>query len=147
MFVAEGVELSTLGLYENEFEEYETGEVKLYIDPPLSEVDIDRLEYELYTQGVTLIAPIRQGGGVVSIMFQKRLAPLVIIAMVAGGIFSVIAGFLGWQLSKAPLGIPWWVWLIGAGAVAYLLFQEPIHQAGRLGVEAGKMYLFKKAGA
>ena len=72
------------------------------------------------------------------------IAPLVIIAIAVGGIVAAGAGLLGWQLYKEPLGIPWWIWVIGGGAVMYLLFREPAKKAGGFAIQAGKVYVTKK---
>ena len=46
--------------------------------------------------------------------------PLLII----GGIVAAVAVIAGWQLSTALGGMPFWVWAVGLGAVAYLFLSS-----------------------
>ena len=142
-----GSDISFLGDYEVCYQEGDTGELRLYVDQPLSYDDVSQLEYEICSQGVVLIGPIKQDARVVVISFQKAIAPLAIIAIIVGGIVAIAAGLLGWQIFKySKLGVPVIVWVVGLGALAYLLFSsEPAKQAGGLAIQAGKVYVTKKA--
>ena len=50
---------------------------------------------------------------------------------------------------RNPLGVPWWIWVIGGGAILYLVFAEPVKKAGKaaggLAIQAGKVYVTKGA--
>ena len=139
--------LAELPEYEDLFAEGSRGELRLYVNQPLSEYQLGQMENELLNQGVTLTEPISQIARVVSIKFEKRLAPLAIIAIVVGAIVAIGAALLGWQIWKTTTaGVPSWVWVVGIGAVLYLIFtSKPAKEAGGLAIQAGKVYLTKKA--
>ena len=141
-----GSDISFLGDYEVCYQEHDTGELRLYVDQPLSYDDINQMEYEICSQGIVLTEPIKQDARVVVISFQKAIAPLAIIAIIVGGIVAIAASLLGWQIFKyTKLGVPIWVWAVGGIALLYLLFSsKPAKQAGGLAIQAGKVYVGKK---
>ena len=136
--------ISSLPNYEVYFSEGDTGELRLYLERPLYQGEIDQLEQQILSQGVVLTEPIMQDTRIVSIKFQKTIAPLVIIAI---AIVAVITGLLGWQIWKSvQLGVPLWLWAIAGGAVLYLLLSsKPAKEAGGLAIQAGKVYVTRKA--
>jgi len=138
--------ITSLPSYEKYFQEGETGELRLYLSSPISQFDIERLEQDILNQGVVLTAPITQDANILSIKFQKAIAPLVIIAIAAGAVGLVASGLVGWQIFKTTqAGVPLWVWGIGGVALLYLLLRsEPAKQAGGLAIRAGKLYIDKK---
>ena len=138
-----GQDLGDLESYEVYFGEGSKGELRFYVENPLSLETIEQLEAEICSQGVYLTGPIEQVSRVVIIPFEKRIAPLLIIAGVVG---AVVVGLLGWQIWKMTvLGIPLWVIGIGGIALLYLLFRtEPAKKAGGLAIQAGKVYVTKK---
>jgi len=133
-------DLSQIEHYESSFNEGDKGEIRFYFDRNLTWDEIDQLEQEIIGQEVVLTAPVRHDARIVSIRFQKAIAPLLIIALAIAGIG---ASLLGWQLWTEPLGVPWWVWITGGAAVLYLLFREPAKKAGGLAIQAGKVYVTK----
>jgi len=142
-----GQDLSTLENYEVYYKEGDRGEVRLYLSENLPEDRIQLLEGELLNQGVVLTEPIKQVTRCLYIKFEKRLAPLAIIAIAVGGIAVIGGALLGWQIFKSTqLGVPLWVWLVGGAAILYLLFTtEPAKKAGGLAIQAGKVYITNKS--
>jgi len=141
-----GQDLSSLPNYEVYYGEGDRGEVRFYVDRMLSEEKIQELQDRILNEGVVLTEPIQQNSRIISIKFEKRLAPLAIIAIVVGGIVAIGAGLLGWQIWKTTqMGVPLWVWLVGGGALLYLLLRKPVRKAAPLAIEAGKVYVTKKA--
>ena len=141
-----GQDLSSLPDYEVYYGEGDRGEVRFYVDRMLSEEKIQELQDRILNEGVVLTEPIQQNSRIISIKFEKRLAPLAIIAIVVGGIVAIGAGLLGWQIWKTTqMGVPLWVWLVGGGALLYLLLRKPVRKAAPLAIEAGKVYVTKKA--
>ena len=138
-----GEDLSTLGSYETYFGEGDKGEVRFYLSEPLTDSQIEEIESELCRQEVVLTGPIVQDAKIVYIKFQKAIAPLIIIAAIVGAIGT---GLVGWQIfSTAKLGVPVWAWVIGGGALLYLLLRtKPAKAAGGLAIQAGKVYVGKK---
>ena len=142
-----GQDLSLLPNYETYLSEGDRGEVRFYVDRQVSEEKIQELQDSLLSEGVTLTEPISQIARVLLIKFEKRLAPLAIIAIVVGGIIAAGAGLLGWQIWKTTqMGIPIWVWVVAGGALLYLIFtSKPAKEVGGLAIQAGKVYVTKKA--
>ena len=136
-----GHELDSLPKYEGYYKEGDIGELRLYVAETLSEDILGNLEHNIRSQGVVLTAPIIQEARIIVIKFQKAIAPLLIIA---GAVGIVVVGIIGWQLWKEPLGIPWWVWIIGGGALAYLLLRKPVAKAAPYAIQAGKVYVTRK---
>ena len=142
-----GQDLSSLPNYETYYAEGDRGEVRFYVERQLSEETIQELQDRILNEGVVLTEPIEQIARIISIKFEKRLAPLAIIAIVVGGIVVVVGGLLGWQIFKTvQMGVPLWVWFVVGGALAYLIFtSKPAKEAGGLAIKAGKVYITKKA--
>jgi len=143
--IAEGTDISELEKQEPRFAEGEKGELRFYIEKSLTKEQLNQLEQDILAQGVYLTEPIKQDARIIFINFEKRIAPLIIIG---GAIIAAIGGaaFLGWQLSKAPLGIPWWLWVVGGGALLYLLFRtKPAKRVAGTVIKAGKVYVTRKA--
>jgi len=138
-----GDDLSLLPDYEVNFGEGDRGEIRLYLAEPLTQEQVDSIETELCSQGVVLTGPVVQDARVLSIKFEKRIAPLLIIG---GVVAAVVAGLLGWQIFKTTqMGVPWWLWAVGIGSILYLLFRtKPVKAATGLAIQAGKIYIGKK---
>ena len=120
-----GSEVTNLGSQEYKFNEGDRGEVNLFMTEPISSEMLIQLEDYIIGQGVTLTAPIAQDAGMISIQFEKRLAPLAIIALGILAVGVVGAGILGWQILKAVSEIPTFVWAIGGMLLVYWMFFKP----------------------
>ena len=120
--IAAGQDINELPQYESTLEELDKGEVRFYLDHPVSEDVLRSIEEDITSQGVILTGPILQDAGMIIVPFQKALAPLLIIAgAVAAGIV-VFAGVLGWQLFSWMSQVPWWAWfLVGFGTLFVLV--------------------------
>ena len=121
--VAEGTDIKDIAAYDALFSEGDRGEVRIYLNTEMSEPAIRQLTKELMEKGALLTGPITCESRILSIRFEKRVAPLLIIA----GIASVLGiGFAGWQVFKpkwgAPLGVPMVVWVAGAALIGVLLY-------------------------
>lgn len=120
--VAESLDsdLSVLENYESIYRENDKGELRLYTDSTLSQITLQELEDKITSEGVHLSGPITQDARIIHIKFEKRIAPLAIIAIAIG---VVIAGILGWQLFKlepiVQVGL-----LIAGGLLLYMLFRR-----------------------
>ena len=137
-----GSNISALPDYETYFQEDDKGELRLYLDNPLNQDELNQLEHELRSAEVTLTVPITQDARMILIRFQKTISPLTTIATAVSGIVGT--GLLGWQLSKEPLGVPWWIWVAAGGAVLYLIFRKPARKAAGMAIHAEKLYVTKK---
>jgi len=118
--VAEGTELNKLSEAKPLFAEGDKGELRLYIDKKLTDDEIYNLENELCNKGVTLTKPIKQEAHIVFIGFQKASEPLDTIKDILGKVKDFFIN--GWQLLKEGIGVPWWGWAIGVGAIGLLIF-------------------------
>lgn len=141
--------MAELDNVETQFNELDTGEVRVYVDRALTDDELQQLDTEIRKQGVTLVESVFQDARVIHINFQKRIAPLLIIAGVIGTFLAGITGVLGWQIWRtSKVGVPWWAWVLGLGAMGYLLLRKPVASAGRAAVpiakEAGRAYVMKK---
>jgi len=122
MIIAEGPSISDLSQYEALFKEGEKGELRLYVERSLNQEELDCLAQEILDQGVTLTAPITQDARIVSIKFQKQIAPLLIIG---GVIVALVIGVTGWQLFKESVSvIPVWLWLAGGITIGYAVLRR-----------------------
>lgn len=136
--------LSSLPGYEAYYKEGDIGELRLYVSQPLSDETIEQLESEIISKGVYLTEPIAQDARVVIIKFKKTIAPLLIIA---GAIAAIGVGLLGWQIFKlTALGVPIWAWIVGGGALLYLVLRKPVRKAAPYAIQAGKIYITRKVG-
>ena len=141
-----GQDLSSLPDYEAHYAEGDRGEVRMYVDRMLPEEKIQELQDSLLNEGVVLTEPIEQNSRIISIKFEKRLAPLAIIAIAVGVVVVAVGAVIGWQIFKTiQWGVPVWVWLVGGGALLYLLLRKPVKKAAPLAIQAGKLYITKKA--
>ena len=141
-----GQDLSSLPDYEAHYAEGDRGEVRFYVDRMLPEEKIQELQDSLLNEGVILTEPIEQNSRIISIKFEKRLAPLAIIAIAVGVVVVAVGAVIGWQIFKTiQWGVPVWVWLVGGGALLYLLLRKPVKKAAPLAIQAGKLYITKKA--
>ena len=141
-----GQDLSSLPNYEVYYGEGDRGEVRFYVDRMLSEEKIQELQDRILNEGVVLTEPITEVARIVSIKFEKRLAPLAIIAIAVGVVVVAVGAVIGWQIFKTiQWGVPVWVWLVGGGALLYLLLRKPVKKAAPLAIQAGKLYITKKA--
>ena len=141
-----GQDLSSLPNYETYYAEGDRGEVRFYVERQLPMERIQELQDRILNEGVVLTEPIEQASRVISIKFEKRLAPLVIIAIAVGIVVVAVSAVLGWQIFKSiQWGVPVWVWLVGGGALLYLLLRKPVKKVAPIAIEAGKLYITKKA--
>jgi len=141
-----GQDLSSLPDYEAHYAEGDRGEVRFYVDRMLPEEKIQELQDRILNEGVVLTEPIEQNSRIISIKFEKRLAPLAIIAIAVGVVVVAVGAVIGWQIFKTiQWGVPVWVWLVGGGALLYLLLRKPVKKAAPLAIQAGKLYITKKA--
>ena len=122
--IAEDTDIQSLAAQEPLFQEGDKGEVRIYMSTEMSESAIGQLTKELTDKGVVLTGPISYESRMLSIKFEKRILPLVPIAIAVVGVLG--PGFLGWQLFKpswgAPLGISMGVWVAGAALIGLLFY-------------------------
>jgi hypothetical protein len=142
--VAEGQNPQQIGQFDNMFHEQEHGKIRFYLDKELTPDELIYLETEIKKEGVCLLECIRQDARILAIGFEQRIPALLIIG---GVIATVVTSLLGWQIFKTTqLGVPLWIWVVGGGALLYLLFSsKPAKQAGGVAIQAGKVYLTRKA--
>ena len=93
--VAQGSQLSSLGQYEALLGEGDSGQVNVHLDRPLADYELRAIEQTLLSQGVILTRPIAQDFQILTISFQKAIAPLLLIVAALSG-----ASILGWQLFR-----------------------------------------------
>ena len=108
--VAQGEEVQSLTKAEDLFQEKEKGEVRLYLQRPLSEAGLVKLRQSIKAKGGVLVGEIRQAGTVISIPFRKEMPFLLILVPLLAGL-----GVVGWQILK-PETIGGGL-LVGAGIV------------------------------
>ena len=102
MLLATGTDIQDLALYEYAFAEGEKGELRVQLSDPLFLEEIQALQDDILSQGVVLTCPIKQQGDILTIRFQKAIAPLIIIAL---AISALGVGFIiVWQLFKQERG-------------------------------------------
>ena len=136
--------LTPLSDYETYFREGEAGELRIYLNRPLYQDEIDCLETEILNKGVVLTEPITQDARILVIRFQKAIAPLLIIG---GVVTAIVGGIAGWQIFKLTTwGIPLWTILLGGSAILYLLLRKPVKKAAPYAIRAGKSYLTRRIG-
>jgi len=116
--IAQGENLNELPNNEDKFSEGDRGEVRFYLNESLSQPALQDLQDKLLERGVTLTEPIKQDARIVVVRFEKRIAPLLIIAGI------VVVGIVGWQLLKEAAKIPVWMWAIGAIALGVYLVRK-----------------------
>ena len=116
--ISQGLELKELPEHEDKLREGDRGEVRLYLSESISQDSLQQLQDNILSQGVTLTEPIKQDARIVVVRFEKRIAPLLIIAGI------VVVGIVGWQLLKEAAKIPVWMWAIGAIALGVYLVRK-----------------------
>ncbi len=94
--VAQGEEVQSLSRAENLFQEMEKGEVRLYLQRPLSSSELINLRSDIKAKGGVIVGEIKQIGGVVSISFRKEIPFLLLLVPLLAGL-----GVVGWQVLKA----------------------------------------------
>ena len=114
VLLGEGISISHLPQMEARLPEGSTGELRLYLENPVTQSEIDTLQENL--SGV-LTGPIHQVSRVLIIPYRKSFGPLLLIIAALALIPLVV---LGWQLFKSLQNIPLWVWLAAAGLVTYV---------------------------
>jgi hypothetical protein len=141
-----GNNITVLSDYENQFNEFDSGEVRFYVEQDLSNEEIAQLESDIVGQGVVLTSPILQDANMIVIKFRKELAPLAIIALAVGGMGAI--GILGWQLFKYISAVPWWVWIAGGIAIFMVIFskdkKDKESDNKSISIQANKLYLNKE---
>ena len=121
--IAEGTTLNELPQYERLLEEGSRGEVRIYLpsEGPIPDTGrITAMENNLIKAGVTLTEPIKIDARILTISFEKRLTPLVLIAAVVG---AIVASYIGWQLLKTVIDIPLWVALAGGAILGWFIYK------------------------
>ena len=110
-----GPDMTSLDKYESYYGEGSKGELRVYMNRELTQNEMSYVGDEIIRQGVC--GSISQGARILFVSFEKRVAPLLIIATIIG---ATISGILGWQLFK-EVGVPAWAWMVGGCALAYLI--------------------------
>ncbi len=137
--LAQSNDLTELPRVEDLLAETQRGQVVFDLVRPLTEDEIIVIEDTILSRGVTLTAPIVQSGNRLVVSFEKRLPPLVIIG---GAVVAVVGGVLGWTVYQTVVaGVPLWVWVLGGGALVYLIAtSETGQKIGRTALRAGQAY-------
>lgn len=113
----------TLGDFEDRFAEFEKGELRIYVNDALTQEQLSTVENEILCHGAHLTAPVTQDGGVVFVRFQKRIAPLLILAAAGALVIVAVGGVLGWQVFRVVQDVPNWAWIVLGTSVAVLLIR------------------------
>jgi len=136
--VAENLDGTMNGLVEAgaHFAEYDTGEVYIYRQNELNESQLQDLQDQLLAEGVVLTEPIAQDARMIVIKFRVEMLPFAAIA----AIVAAVGGLIGFTVFKdkvvtflkAPFGVPWWVWAVGAVGVGIAVYkiQHPSQGSG-----------------
>lgn len=134
-----GEDLSGMRNAEALFNELDFGEARIFVSKQYSPAELDSVQAEIERRGVRLTGNVTQSGQFVSIPFQKAIAPLAIIAVVAAVTLAAGGAILGWQIVKSTkMGVPIWVWGLGGLAVTYLLITSDASKAtGRAARDVG----------
>lgn len=130
--IAEGdsPNINSIANYESKFAEGDKGQLNFYVNKDMTSEEVSIYQNLISKAGVKLTSSVTCEGRVLSIPFQKAIAPLVIII---GIIVLIIAIIIGWQLfkEKKPItevelfGIPIWVLGVGALGILLLLISKP----------------------
>ena len=133
---------------EPKFKNGDTGELRLYVNGVMPQIELDKLQQDLLASGVVLTAPIMQQGEIIFIRFVNSaptasiaglgaigFGPVAIIALVIGGVASIWGSVVGWQLYKSVSEIPMVVWLGLGGLFAWLLLRNSKHKEATNGVQ------------
>jgi hypothetical protein len=142
-------DLSTLSTYQSRLGD--VGEVRIYLDKPLSQEQIDKIQNDIISQGGVLNGDVTQDAGMLIIPFVNTVNPgigaLPILLIVAGVVAVVAGGILGWQIFQASsdTGIPTWVWVF---AGVFLLYKLAKTNTGQkligTGTDIGRIYATRK---
>ena len=84
-----------LGKAERFFQEGERGEVRIYLQKPLSEPELITLSQTIKAKGGVLTGEIQQVGGIIIMPFRKELPFLLLLVPLLIGV-----GVVGWQVLK-----------------------------------------------
>ena len=125
--VAEGFDAASLSDQLASLQDGEFAEVRLFVDNPPSEYDLQELQASFEQAGAILTEPIGYDAGIISIKFinsstpqQIGLLPLLIIPATILG-----TGFFGWQMTKevkeTTQAIPTVAWILGGVALIGVL--------------------------
>jgi hypothetical protein len=139
-------DLNDLGKYEVYFNEYDTGELRIFVDEPISLGVVAELQDKILAQGVVLTAPIvYDENGIIIIRFQKALAPLIIIGAALAAV-GITGSVISWQLIKTKLSnVPGLIWALAIGSVFFLILSsEPAKKTAQFGKEMTKTYITRR---
>lgn len=118
--LAEGTNIQDIAQYEVNFDEFDKGELRVYLNHDLTEQDVLTIQTLIENEGVHLTEPISQDARILVIRFEKRIAPLLIIVGALGTIGTAIAA---WQLTTLVKAMPWYVWVGGVGVVGLIAYK------------------------
>lgn len=110
-----------MGDYEPMFEEYDTGEVRVFLPGPISAQEVMAIQDSIISQGVVLTKPITQSGSQLTISFRKELAPLAIIGFAVAGVVVLV---IGWQILKTIAAISPFFWIAGGAVLIYWMSKK-----------------------
>ena len=127
LLFAEGETSNELESAMQQFKVGETGEIRFYVNTALSPEDILKLQNELVASNITPIS-IRQDDTILSIKFKKTGQG---IGSVWSDMFSYISA--PFQIFKAVISIPWWVWGLGTIGIVYLILRSEKGRAAVVG--------------
>jgi len=139
-FLAQSNSIYDLAEVEAYLVETQRGQVVFDLDRLLFPEEVAAIQDTILSRGVTLTAPVTQSqDGRLTVSFEKRLPPLVIIG---GVVVAVVGGVLGWTVYQTVVaGVPLWVWVLGGGALVYLIAtSETGQKIGRTALRAGQAY-------
>ena len=103
--------------FERKYSEGDTGELRLYLQYPISKDTLSQLESNIVSKGVVLTEPIRTDSRVLVINFKKATEPLNIISSSISGLGIET---VGWQLFKDEVAKNIVPILIGVGAISLI---------------------------
>ena len=115
-------DIQNIASFEKKYSEGDIGELKVYLQYPISDDTVTQLENGIKSKGVVLTDPIKTDSRVLIIHFKKAVEPLNIIS---SSLSNLGIQIVGWQLfkdtiSKNVLGMPMWAWGIG-GLLAVII--------------------------
>jgi hypothetical protein len=119
------------------FKEGDKGELRLYVNGPTPQIELDQIQQNLLESGVVLTQPVMQQGDIIFIRFVKgepvattqgigaiAIGPVAIIALVVGGVAAIWGSVAGWQLIKDVKAIPSIVWVGLGGLLLWLVARD-----------------------
>ncbi len=127
LLFSEGTTSQELEAAMQQFKVGEEGEVRFYVNTQLSPEDILKLQSELISSGITPIS-IVQDDTILSIKFKKTATGI-------GSVWSNMWSYIQapFQIFKAAISIPWWVWGLGAVGIVYLILRSEKGRAAVVG--------------